>query len=71
MGEKYISKVMIGEQEYEPIGVKQVIKGIRKKIYNEVTGKTTIVGEGEVLYDVSDKRRVPYFKLAYKSRRYS
>lgn len=61
-----MAKVAIDKSYGDFVGIDKVIKGILKPVYNEATGKTTITGDGEVLYDVAADRQAPYFLLVYK-----
>ncbi len=63
MSKKYMNEFIVAGHYAEPIGVSQIIRGIRKEVYNPATGKTTIVGNGEVLWDISDSRKQSYFIL--------
>lgn len=65
MGKKYMNDYVVSGHYAEPIGVSQIIKGIIREVYNPATGKTTKVGNGEVLWDISDTRKVPYMTVVY------
>ena len=63
MGKKYMNDYVVAGHYAEPIVVTQIIKGIIREVYNPATGKTTKVGNGEVLWDISDTRKVPYMTV--------
>lgn len=67
MADQGLRKKSIVDKHYgEFIGVKQVIRGIRYSAINEVTGQPMIMGDGEILWDISDDRKCNFFVMRYQ-----
>lgn len=65
---KEINKILIDKRYSEPIAVQQIIKGVRKEVYNEATGKTNLVGDGEIVWDIKDRRPHGHFIVGYQKK---
>lgn len=59
-------EIIIDNNVVTPIGIHKVIKGIRYEVTNPITGEKTWEGNGEILYDISDKRSRPYGYILLK-----
>jgi len=64
-----MAKILINDTKAEPLNCSKIIKGEVREVTNPVTGVTTTVGDGEVLWDIKANRNAPYFLLAFEENR--
>ena len=50
----------------EFIGVKRIVKGIKYEDTNMITGEPIMMGNGEILWDITEDRDCPFFVIHYK-----
>lgn len=61
MGNKTI--MYDGHSVVPSVGIKRIVKGARYEVENPITHEKEWVGDGEVLYDVSEDKHRPVFAL--------